>query len=353
MADQHTEKPTPRRLDKARREGNYVSSRELLSAGQFLAFVSLLSFWSLPLFNSIVAVTRGALIFNRPPDVDALAVTSRFRDLAIRLGLPLLAAGGLLAVCSIAVQLGLSRFGFAMQKLAPDLKRLNPLNRVKSLAGQNVPAFIQAALLIPVCLLVVWQFCRSHLDNFLALSFVPPITGFAYFAGIVRGLLWKAAIALLMVGIVDAIRQKRSWTKRLMMTKQEIREEGKETEGNPQIKMRIRRLQRDLARRSMMKEIPTATAVIVNPTHYAVAIRYDLGSMAAPKVVAKGKNYLAQRIRQIALANQVPIVENKPLAQGLYKAVEVGQEIPAHLYKAVAEILAYIYRLMNPKGRPA
>jgi flagellar biosynthetic protein FlhB len=111
--------------------------------------------------------------------------------------------------------------------------------------------------------------------------------------------------------------------------------------------MRIRRLQRDLARRNMMKEIPKATAVIVNPTHYAVAIRYSLESSAAPKVVAKGRNYLAARIRAKAIENQVPIVENPPLAQALYKSVEVGQEIPAHLYRAVAEILAYIYRLMG------
>ena len=131
------------------------------------------------------------------------------------------------------------------------------------------------------------------------------------------------------------------------MTKQEVREEVKEQQGNPQIKMRIRRIQRDLARRQMMKEVSKATAVIVNPTHYAVAIRYSLDSGAAPKVVAKGKNYLAQRIRKRALEHQVPIVENPPLARALYKSAEVGQEIPANLYRAVAEILAYIYRLMN------
>ena len=113
------------------------------------------------------------------------------------------------------------------------------------------------------------------------------------------------------------------------------------------MKARIRRLQRDVLRRRMMKEVPTATAVIVNPTHFAVAIRYDLDTMAAPLVVAKGKNYLALRIREKAIENQVPIIENPPLAQALYKSVEVGQEIPPHLYRAVAEILAYIYRLMN------
>jgi flagellar biosynthetic protein FlhB len=133
------------------------------------------------------------------------------------------------------------------------------------------------------------------------------------------------------------------------MTKQEVRDEMKETDVNPQIKMRIRRLQRDARRRRMMDEVKTATAVVVNPTHYAVAIRYQHDLMSAPVVVAKGKNYLALRIRARALEHQVPLIENPPLAQALYKSVDVGQQIPPHLYRAVAEILAYIYRLMGAK----
>ena len=162
-------------------------------------------------------------------------------------------------------------------------------------------------------------------------------------------LLWRAAFGFGVIGVLDLLRQKRRYTKSLRMTKHEVREEFKETEGNPQMKGRIRRLQRDLARRSMMKEVPKATAIIVNPTHYAVAIRYSMDGGAAPKVVAKGKNYLALRIRKKAIEHQVPIVENPPLAQALYASVEVGQEIPSHLYRAVAEILAYIYRMMNGK----
>ena len=134
------------------------------------------------------------------------------------------------------------------------------------------------------------------------------------------------------------------------MSKQEIRDEAKESDGNPQTKARVRRLQRDMRQRHMMRDVATATAVIVNPTHYAVAIRYDQGKSAAPVVVAKGKNYLAARIRLRATENQVPIIENPPLAQALYKTVDVGQEIPAHLYRAVAEILAYIFRLMGRAG---
>jgi flagellar biosynthetic protein FlhB len=160
-------------------------------------------------------------------------------------------------------------------------------------------------------------------------------------------LLWKAAMLFFVFGAVDLFRQRRRWMGELRMSKQEIRDEQKEVEGNPLIRMRIRRLQREALRRRMMQQVPKATAVIVNPTHYAVAIRYQMNASGAPKVVAKGKNWLALRIREVAVRNQVPVVENAPLARSLYGSVEVGQEIPAHLYQAVAEVLAYIYRLMR------
>jgi flagellar biosynthetic protein FlhB len=161
------------------------------------------------------------------------------------------------------------------------------------------------------------------------------------------GLFWKAAGAFLVFGTVDLFRQMRRYRHDLQMSKQDIREEMKDVEGNPQMKARIRRLQRERARRRMMKDVATATAVVVNPTHFAVALRYHTETMSAPLVVAKGKNYLALRIRQRAVENQVPIIENPPLAQALYRSVEVGQEIPPHLYRAVAEIMAYIFKLMN------
>jgi flagellar biosynthetic protein FlhB len=160
-------------------------------------------------------------------------------------------------------------------------------------------------------------------------------------------LFWKASGVFLIFGCVDLIRQISRYKQDLRMSKQDIKEEAKDIEGNPQMKARIRRLQRDRMRRNMMKDVPKATAVVVNPTHFAVAIRYQVESMAAPLVIAKGKNYLALRIRRKAIENQVPIIENPPLAQALYKSVEVGQEIPPHLYRAVAEILAYIYKLMH------
>jgi flagellar biosynthetic protein FlhB len=166
-----------------------------------------------------------------------------------------------------------------------------------------------------------------------------------------KDLLWKAAFLFLAIGCLDFLRAYLRHNKSLRMSKQEIREEIKETEGNPQIKGRIRRIQRDLARRGMLQEVAKATAVIVNPTHYSVAILYEMESMAAPRVLAKGKNYLARRIRELALEHEVPIIENEPLAQALYKSAEVGQEIPPHLYRAVAEVLAYIFKLMHPSKK--
>jgi flagellar biosynthetic protein FlhB len=237
--------------------------------------------------------------------------------------------------------------GFAPQKLAPDFKRLNPLPRLLDLPRQNLTQLGQAAILFPVFAWTVWALAEANLPLFMSLVRMGVGPGLMVISGSVQSLLWKAAALFVILGVVDLFRQKRRYRKDLRMSKQEIREEYKEVEGNPQVKAHIRRLMRSLLRRRMMSEVPKATAVIVNPTHYAVAIRYQMESMAAPRVVAKGKNYLARRIRRIALDNEIPIVENPPLAQSLYKAVEVGQEIPAHLYRAVAEVLAYIYRLMH------
>jgi flagellar biosynthetic protein FlhB len=202
-------------------------------------------------------------------------------------------------------------------------------------------------VLLPIFLWAVYAIARDKLEGFLALPMESVATGWGFLGGSLMELFWKASGVFLIFGCVDLIRQISRYKQDLRMSKQDIKEEAKDIEGNPQMKARIRRLQRDRMRHNMMKDVPKATAVIVNPTHFAVAIRYQVESMAAPLVIAKGKNYLALRIRQKAIENQIPIVENAPLAQALYKSVEVGQEIPPHLYRAVAEILAYIYKLMH------
>jgi flagellar biosynthetic protein FlhB len=352
MADksQQTEKPTPRRLEKARDEGRFPAAKEFVGGLQFLAFVMLLSWGGGAWVGRIRHLLRRLVAYAFRSEMTSTSVFEMARTIVETAILPLVLAGGGLVVLSVAVRLGTTRMGLSWKGLAPDLGRLNGFSRLTELPKQNVPAMLQAALMLPMAAVTVYAMARQNLPAYLALPFQGVEAGARTLTASLQTLLWKAAMVFMVFGAIDLFRQQRKYLKDLRMSKQEIRDENKEVEGNPQIKARIRRLQRDVLRRRMMHEVPKATAVIVNPTHYAVALKYDLDSMAAPRVVAKGKNYLALRIRQKAIANEVPIVENPPLAQALYKSVEVGQEIPPHLYRAVAEILAYIYRLMNGRG---
>ena len=351
MAGERTEKPTQRRLDRARREGNFPTSREFSGAVHFMAVVALISLFSAGFFSRLLLLSRRLLAVAFTGPLSARQVVALARNLIAPDFLPLIFGGLALTAVVIGVQLGTTKFGISPQKLAPDLKRLNPLTKLTGLPGQNVPIFLQALALLPLVGLVVYYELSENLDAFLELPWLHPRSAIARVGVTLETLLWRAAALFLLIGIIDLVWQRRSYTNQLRMSKQEIREEAKDQEGNPQIKARVRRIQRDMARKQMMKEVPKATAIIVNPTHYAVAIRYVLpgpGEPAtAPKVVAKGKNYLAGRIRKLAMEHQIPIVENPPLARALFKSVDVGQEIPAQLYRAVAEILAYIYRLMN------
>jgi flagellar biosynthetic protein FlhB len=348
---QRTEKPTKRRLDKARKEGQYPSSREFLAALQFLTFAALVSAGGAGFLNRARETMRYFLAgaFHLEPSQNNLRTL--YRQSIGHVFQPLFWMGVCLWGVALAGQLGTTRLGLSPQKLAPDIKRLNPLEKMKNLLSQNSASLLQALVFLPVLVLAVTSVVSQNMAAYAGLARQSVGPALVLLASSLKGFLWKAAFLFLLIGLLDFIRVQRRHGKSLRMTKQEVRDELKETEGDPQIKARVRRIQRDLARRNMMKEIPNATAVIVNPTHYSVAIRYDVESMAAPLVLAKGKNYLALRIRQIAIDYQVPIVENQPLAQALYKSADVGQEIPAHLYRAVAEVLAYIFKLMNPRRK--
>ena len=350
MADQgKTEKPTERRLKKAREKGQFVSAREFVSALQFLVLLSLLRLGAPAWFAGFRSTTRLMFAAAFQGDLHVETAERLAWQASWQLFLPLLGAGAALAIASLAFRLATTRFGFSLSRLAPDLSRLNSFAKLKDLPSQNLPALLQAVVMLPVFLWAVYVIARERIEAFLALPMSPVESGVGVVSASLMELFWKAAGVFLIFGCIDLFRQIRRYGNQLRMSKQEIRDEVKDTEGNLQMKARVRRLQRDRRRRQMMKEVPKATAVIVNPTHFAVAIRYQMDTMTAPVVVAKGKNYLALRIRQIAIEHQIPIIENPPLAQALYKSVEPGQEIPPHLYRAVAEILAYIFKLM--KGR--
>jgi flagellar biosynthetic protein FlhB len=349
MADhsQKTEKPTKRRLEKARTEGQFAVSREMVSALQFLAFVWVLFASGQHFVSAISSLIRELLVAAFRLQLDSRTIVRLYSEILKTAITPLLIFGAVLAAILLAVQLATTKLGVSAGKLAPKLTKLNPLTRLRQLPQQNLGSFTQAILLLPLVGLTLYAIAVRSASALVELPMYALRPAAAVVVGSVQDLLWRFAWVLVALGLLDFFRQTHRHAATLRMSKQEIKEEMKETDGNPQMKSRVRRIQRDLARRNMMKEVPKATAVIVNPTHYSVAIRYEMDSMAAPKVVAKGKNYLALRIRQIAVEHQVPIIENQPLAQALYKSADVGQEIPAHLYRAVAEILAYIYKLMN------
>jgi flagellar biosynthetic protein FlhB len=346
---QRTEKPTQQRVRKARQEGRFAVSKEFVASLQFLAFVAFLAWGGSAWLDKLRLVSRRLLASSSTLNLSTANVPLIARDTLIPLLLPLLSVGMGLAAISLAAQLGTTRMGFAVSKLAPDFSRLNPIGHIRQFPRRNLGSLMQALLLLPLFGFAVYAVAKSNLSLYLSLPLFSLETGLHHVFGSLRDLLWRAAAVFLLIGALDFFRQNRLYQKDLRMTRQEVRDEMKESEGNPQVKGRIRRLQRDLLRRQMMKEVPKATAVIVNPTHFAVAIRYSLDSAGAPRVVAKGKNLIALRIRAIAMEHQVPIVENPPLAQALYKSVKVGDEIPANLYRAVAEVLAYIYRLMNQR----
>ncbi len=347
MASDRTEKHTPRRLQKARDDGRFPVSREALAAITFTLSIWLILSFLPSWLNSLEAVTV-FLVRRAFHEELSLRGAMRLWQLLMVNTIPMLLIGGAAVVAlGIAVQMGMTGFGVANKKIAPDFKRLNPLSKLKQMPMQNLQSAAQSVVLLAVFGAIIAVKLPGWYETALSLPRQSLGSALATAGGEVTSLLKQSVLVLLLFGSVDFVRTRFRYFKELKMTKQEIREEVKESDGNPQIKQKIRRLQRDAARRRMMEQVPKATAIIVNPTHYSVAIFYDMEAMGAPRVVAKGKNYIARRIREIAKEHEIPIIENPPLARSLYKHVEVGHEIPANFYRAVAEVLAYIYRLTN------
>ena len=340
-----TEKPTAKRLLKARGEGQFATSREIVAATQFFVFVVFMSTAISGWLTSVKQTLRTSLETAFTTQLDIATIVQISSGLLNRVFLPLAIAASVAAAITFGVHLYITKMGFSLKKLMPDFKRMNPVSKLRQMAQQGPVGVLQAAVMLLVFGFTAYSIARQNAEVFLSIPFSSMETGLSMVASSLKDLLWKAAAVFLVFGFIDLVRQKRRYDKDLKMTKHEVKEEAKESEGSPQVKGKIRRLQREVARRRMLKDVATATAVVVNPTHYAVAIRYQHDSMATPIIVAKGKNLLALRIRQIATDHQIPLVENPPLAQALYKSVDVGREIPPHLYRAVAEILAYIYRL--------
>lgn len=343
MADgDKTERATPRRREKAREQGQVARSREL--AGALIGFAGLLTL----LWISAGELEQWRLSWHHwteiagqsdfEPGSPILALTG---IAAMRWVLAPLALMWVLALGSSLAQGGLV---FAGQALVPNIERMSPAKKLGQMFSLSGLAPI-AKSLIPFSVLLYLGVDVLARDWALLLhgAQMPPAALGEFLYQRIFEICWKSTLVLLVWAAIDYLLQRQKLERDLRMSKQDLRDEFKETTGNPTVKMRLRRLQRQMRRRRMLKEVERATVVVTNPTHFAVALEYR-AEMAAPVVVAKGMNALAEQIKQAALWHEIPIAENAPLAQALYRSVEIGQTIPAKLYAAVAEILAFIYR---------
>jgi len=347
---ERTEKASPRRLLKARREGQVATSRDFVSGLQFAVFTMLLVQTGPSTLASLKRTARALMTEAFRTDLGPSALIDLLHQAFAATLIPLVTVSGILVATGLLFQLGSTGFGVSLSKFAPKGANFNPISKLKSAGERGVTSAVQGALLLGVFAVTIYWVILQNAGKLYQLPLMSLSSGLAFVQSLCVDVLWRATAFFLLMGAIDFFREKRRFANRMKMTKQDVRDEAKEADGNPLIKLRIRRLQRDVRRRRMMDEVKTATAVIVNPTHYAVAIRYEHEAMPAPVVVAKGKNFLAQRIRARAIENQIPLIENRPLAQALYKSVDVGHQIPAHLYRAVAEILAYVYKLMGTRA---
>jgi len=341
-----TEQPSQQRLDKAREEGQVARSRELTTFVLLLAAGGGLWLMGSSITRKLVKVLRDGLTLDKRLAYDSEQLLPHLHTLAFDALLALLPFLFILLVAAAFSPLLLNGWLFTLQPLQPKFSKLNPVSGIGRMFSTNsllelLKAIAKALVVGGVGAWVIWH----HKDAVMLLMTQPLAAAIPQLGN----LMWWSFIAImggmLLIAAVDVPLQLHEHNKKLMMTKQEIRQEAKESEGNPEVKGRIRRMQREMAQRRMMAEIPTADVVVTNPTHFSVALRYSETGMRAPIVVAKGSLLTAARIREIALEHGVPILEAPPLARALYKHTEIGDAIPEALYTAVAEVLAYIYQL--------
>jgi flagellar biosynthetic protein FlhB len=343
-----TEPASPRRLEKAREEGQVVRSRELATFVMLIAGVT--GLWTLGghLGSSLNQVMQGALRFEPATAFDTSRMLSRFSMMVWDSLLAFLPLLFLFGVAALAAPLLLGGWVFSGKSFAPQFSRLSPLAGLGRMFSAHslvelLKAVAKSLLVGSVGAWVLWR----RLPEAIALMNAPVQEALLHMVDLVMYCCLVVSLSLLVVAAIDVPWQYWEFFKKLRMTKEEVKQEFKESEGDPHIKGRIRQQQRAMARRRMMTEVPKADVVVTNPTHFAVALRYEEGRMGAPRVVAKGTGDIAARIRELAAEHRVPLMSAPPLARALHRHVELGHEIPAGLYTAVAEVLAWVYQLKH------
>jgi flagellar biosynthetic protein FlhB len=345
MASERSEAATPRRRQEARDRGQVLQSVEVNTAVVLLVGAWMLQALAPSIGTMLLDLLRHSFTHVLQPDFSVQSVHTRALGLAF---VVMKALGpfavGLFAVAALSclIQVGPLLTWRAIQ---PQFSRLNPLNGFQRLFSLNALVdLLKSVLKITLVGSVAWFAFQGQVATLSALSDMTPLQAISAVGDAVYQIVWRVVMVFGGLALVDYFYQRYSYEKSLKMSKEDIKEEFKQSEGDPQIRARLRQRARALSRQRMMKQVPQADVVVTNPTHFAVALKYG-PSMDAPMVLAKGERLLAQQIKKVARQHHVPMVENRPLAQALFKACEVGQAVPQDLYRAVAEVLAWVYRM--------
>jgi flagellar biosynthetic protein FlhB len=341
---ERTEEATARRREEAREKGQVARSHELVSVGILLACLIYFYFGTSGLLKNIMALMTSGFRAAGTADITQSSINGIFVGYVFKgfiILFPLMLTVLIAAILCNVLQFGLM---FSSESIQPKFSKIDPIKGFERLFSlRSVIELIKNIFKMCIVGTIAYLVIKNEQDNMFTLMDQSVWGILVYLGGICFKIVLTTTIVLIILAIFDYIYQRWEYEKSLRMTKQEIKDEFKNTEGDPLIKARIRRLQREAAQKRMMAQVPKADVIITNPTHLAIAIKYDFDNMQAPMVVAKGADYIAEKIRQIAQENDVLIVENKPLAQVLYKVVNVNDFIPETVYRAVAEVLAYVY----------
>ncbi|MBR4640124.1 MAG: flagellar biosynthesis protein FlhB [Butyrivibrio sp.] len=347
-----SEQPTAKKLEDARKEGQVAKSQEVATAFSLLSlFVILRVVYALMgstftnifprVYNDIPNVAR--TYDGQLPIAYITSIINKAMLTLLLLCAPFFIVGFAVAFISDYVQVG---YKPTTKPLQPKLSKLNPVSGLKKIfSTRKLFELAKSIVKLLIMGIVIYSFFSKRNDYLFLLYDMPLSQAIGLMGNLIIDLGFRVAIAYMIIALADFIYQKRKFTKDMMMTKQEVKDEFKNSEGSPEVKSAQKRRMMEASRRRMMQAVPQADVVITNPTHYAVAVKYDAEEAEAPIVVAKGADFVAQRIKELARESGVEIVENKPLARMLYANVEVGELVPPELYKAVAEVLAYVYHL--------
>lgn len=350
-AAERTEQPTQRKLEKAREQGQVPHSEELPATVTIIVLLTVLALSAPTLLSWFCTQMQQGLSCQSGVFKDSgtfIAFFNKILTSSILIIMPLLTA---IVVGSVLSCILVSGLNFTPQALNWKFDEINPAKGIEKLFNirSTVKLGISIAKLIIVSI-IAWFYIQGKIDRLVSIQWAWSAEILVTIAQLIAGLLIRISVALLIIAAVDVFFQKMKYLNEMKMTKQEVKHERKDTDGSPEVKSRIRRIQFEMTKKRIMKAIPTADVIIVNPTHYAVALKYDPKTMDAPIMVAKGADYTAAKIREIATAYGVPIIRKPELARAIYATVKVGKPVPGALYTAVAEVLAMIYRLRHSRA---